>query len=206
MAIKVFIVDDHYMVIEGIHSLLKNEAGIEWVGHATNAASCISFLQNNMADVILMDISLPDKSGIDLCREVKKAYPAVYILGLSTFNQQSFIEKMLESGATGYLLKNATQEELMEGIQTVMKGKQYLSFDAATSLRQGAENNNAPVITRREKEVLGLIADGLTNGEIAQQLFISIATVDTHRKNLLAKFEVKNTALLIKLAVQMKLI
>ncbi|RYD82594.1 MAG: response regulator transcription factor, partial [Sphingobacteriales bacterium] len=203
MAIKVFIVDDHYMVIEGIHSLLQNESKIEWVGHATNAASCISFLQNNTTDVILMDINLPDKNGIDLCKEVKKKHPGIFILGLSTFNQQSFIEKMLESGASGYLLKNATQEELMEGIETVMKGKQYLSFDAATALRQPPENNNAVVITRREKEVLGLIANGLTNGEIAQQLFISIATVDTHRKNLLAKFDVKNTALLIKMAAQM---
>lgn len=206
MAIRVFIVDDHYMVIEGIHSLLQHEAGIEWAGHATNAASCISFLQNNTADVILMDINLPDKSGIDLCKEVKKIYPGIYILGLSTFNQQSFIEKMLQSGASGYLLKNATQEEIMEGIQTVVKGKQYLSFDAATSLRQTMENGNIPVITRREKEVLGLIADGLTNGEIAKQLFISVATVDTHRKNLLAKFEVKNTALLIKMAAQMQLL
>lgn len=206
MAIKVFIVDDHYMVIEGIHSLLQHENKIEWVGHATNAASCTSFLQNNTTDVILMDINLPDKSGIDLCREVKKSNPGVHVLALSTFNQQSFIEKMLESGASGYLLKNATQEELLEGIETVMKGKQYLSFDAATALRQAPENSNAPIITRREKEVLGLIADGMTNGEIAQQLFISIATVDTHRKNLLAKFDVKNTALLIKMAAQMQLI
>jgi DNA-binding NarL/FixJ family response regulator len=206
MAIRVFIVDDHYMVIEGIHSLLKNEAGIEWVGHATNAASCISFLQNNTTDVILMDINLPDKSGIDLCKEVKAMHAGIHILGLSTFNQQSFIEKMLESGAAGYLLKNATQEELLEGIQTVIKGQQYLSFDAAASLRQVNDHGHVPVITRREKEVLGLIADGLTNGEIAQQLFISVATVDTHRKNLLAKFEVKNTALLIKMAAQMQLI
>jgi len=206
MAIKVFIVDDHYMVIEGIHSLLQHENNIEWVGHATNATSCISFLQKNTTDVILMDINLPDKSGIDLCKEVKRTHPGVQVLALSTFNQQSFIEKMLESGASGYLLKNATQEELMEGIETVIKGKQYLSFDAATALRQAPDNSHAPVITRREKEVLGLIANGLTNGEIAQQLFISIATVDTHRKNLLSKFDVKNTALLIKMAVQMQLI
>lgn len=206
MAIKVFIVDDHYMVVEGIHSLLQHENSIEWVGHASNASSCISFLQNNTTDVILMDINLPDKSGIDLCKDVKKMNPGVQVLALSTFNQQSFIEKMLESGASGYLLKNATQEELMEGIKTVVKGKQYLSFDAATALRQAPENSHVPVITRREKEVLGLIANGMTNGEIAQQLFISIATVDTHRKNLLAKFDVKNTALLIKMAVQMQLI
>ncbi|HSN62407.1 MAG TPA: response regulator transcription factor [Ferruginibacter sp.] len=206
MAIKLFIVDDHYMVIEGIHSLLQNEKDIEWMGHATNAGSCMAFLQQQTPDVILMDISLPDKSGIDLCLEVKEKFPGIYILGLSTFNQQSFIEKMMSSGAAGYVLKNATQEELTEGIRTVITGRQYLSFDAATALRQVAVHSDGPLITRREKEVLGLIADGLTNNEIAQQLFISVATVDTHRKNLLAKFECKNIASLIKLAMQMQLI
>lgn len=206
MAIKLFIVDDHYMVIEGIHSLLQNEKDIEWMGHATNAGSCMAFLQQQTPDVILMDISLPDKSGIDLCREVNEKFPGIYILGLSTFNQQSFIEKMMSSGAAGYVLKNATQEELTEGIRTVMTGRQYLSFDAAAALRQVTVHNDGPLITRREKEVLGLIADGLTNNEIAQKLFISVATVDTHRKNLLAKFECKNIASLIKLAMQMQLI
>jgi DNA-binding NarL/FixJ family response regulator len=206
MAIKVFIVDDHYMVIEGIHSLLQNETSIEWAGHATNATSCMAFLQKQKPDVILMDISLPDKSGIDLCREVKEKYPGIYILGLSTFNQQSFIEKMMASGASGYILKNATQEEIMEGIETVFKGKQFLSFDAALALRKPEVKTNIPVITRREKEVLGLIADGLTNNEIAQHLFISVATVDTHRKNLLAKFESKNIASLIKTAMQLQII
>ncbi len=206
MAIKLFIVDDHYMVIEGIHSLLQNEKEIEWMGHASNASSCLAYLQRQRPDVILMDISLPDKSGIDLCREVKEKFPGIHVLGLSTFNQQSFIEKMMHSGASGYVLKNATQEELTEGIKTVVTGKQYLSFDAAAALRQPSMNPNVPLITRREKEVLGLIADGLTNNEIAKQLFLSVATVDTHRKNLLAKFECKNIASLIKLAMQMQLI
>jgi len=206
MAIKLFIVDDHYMVIEGIHSLLQNEKEIEWMGHASNASSCLAYLQRQRPDVILMDISLPDKSGIDLCKEVKEKFPGIHIVGLSTFNQQSFIEKMMSSGASGYVLKNATQEELTEGIKTVMTGRQSLSFDAATALRQVVTKSNVPLITRREKEVLGLIADGLTNNEIAKQLFISVATVDTHRKNLLAKFECKNIASLIKLAMQMQLI
>ena len=206
MAIKVFIVDDHYMVIEGIHSLLQNEKDIEWTGHATNASSCMAYLQQQTPDVILMDISLPDKSGIDLCREVKDKFPGIYILGLSTFNQQSFIEKMMNSGASGYVLKNATREELTEGIRTVITGTPYLSFDAATALRQVPTQSNTPLITRREKEVLGLIADGLTNNEIAKNLFISVATVDTHRKNLLAKFECKNIASLIRLAVNMHLV
>lgn len=200
MQAKVFITDDHYMVIEGIRSLLQNEKDIEWMGHATNAASCLGFLQQQLPDVILMDINLPDKSGIELCKEVKEKYPAVFVIGLSTFNQQSFIEKMMENGASGYVLKNATREELVEAIQAVVKGKQYLSFDAAAALRKTDTETNIPVITRREKEVLELIADGLTNNEIAQKLFISSTTVDTHRKNLLTKFEAKNTASLVRIA------
>lgn len=206
MAIKVFIVDDHYMVIEGIRSLLQNETAIEWMGHATNAASCLAFLQQQTPDVLLMDINLPDTSGIDLCKEVKEKYPAVFILGLSTFNQQSFIEKMISNGASGYVIKNATQKELMEAIHTVVKGKQFLSFDAAMALRKPVTTDNAPVITRREKEVLELIAEGMTNIEIATKLFVSSTTVDTHRKNLLAKFETKNTASLISMAARLKLI
>ena len=205
MAIKLFIVDDHYMVIEGIRSLLQNEKDIEWMGHAGNAASCLAYLQQEMPDVILMDINLPDKSGIDLCLEVKELYPAIHILGLSTFNQQSFIEKMIGSGASGYVLKNATQEELMEAIETVAKGKMFLCDEAAHSLRK-THLGEIPILTRREKEVLELIANGMTNNEIAQQLFISVSTVDTHRKNVLAKFESRNIASLIKQAMQMNLI
>ena len=206
MAIKLFIVDDHYMVIEGIHSLLQSETEVEWMGHATNAASCLAFLQMQKPDVILMDINLPDKSGIDLCKEVKEKYPDVFILGLSTFNQQSFIEKMIANGASGYVIKNATQQELMEAIYTVVKGKQFLSFDAAVAMRKPDNQSNIPVVTRREKEVMELIAEGMTNNEIAQKLFISNTTVDTHRKNLLSKLGAKNTASLVRIATQLKLI
>lgn len=205
MRIKVFIVDDHYMVIEGIRSLLQNEKNIDWAGHASNAASCQAFLHQQLPDVILMDINLPDKSGIDLCKEVREKYPSVYIIGLSTFNQQSFIQKMLNNGASGYVLKNATQEELLEAIETVAAGKTYLSEEAASSLRK-LNTGDAPVLTRREKEVLELIAEGLTNNEIAARLFISVTTVDTHRKNLLAKFDARNIAALVKTAVQLQMI
>lgn len=133
-------------------------------------------------------------------------YPSVKVLGLSTFNQQSFIEKMMSNGASGYVLKNASGQELMEGITTIVQGKEYLSFDAAIALRQNDKNSSVPVITRREKEVLELIADGFTNNEIAKQLFLSCTTVDTHRKNLLAKFEAKNIASLIKQAMQLHMI
>ena len=205
MTIKLFIVDDHFMVIEGIHSLLQNEKHIEWMGHAGNADSCLAFLKQQLPDVILMDISMPGLSGIELCKLVREQYPSVFIIGLSTFNQQSFIQKMIDNGASGYVLKNATQEELMEAIETVANGKTYLSDEVASVLRK--DNENAlPVITRREKEVLDLIAEGMTNNEIAQKLFIGTTTVDTHRKNLLTKFNAKNTALLIRIAAQLEII
>lgn len=204
MVIKVFIVDDHYMVIEGIRSLLQNEKDIEWTGHAMNAASCLAFLKQQLPDVILMDINLPDQSGIELCKEVRLIYPSIFVIGLSTFNQQSFIQKMMDNGASGYVLKNATQEELTEAIGAVVKGKTYLSEEASHTLRK--EDAAAVVLTRREKEVLALIAEGMTNNEIAKNLFISVTTVETHRKNLLAKLEAKNTASLIRMATQMQLI
>lgn len=201
MKTKVFIVDDHYMVIEGIRSLLSNEPEIEWVGHAMNAASCLAFLQKSQPDVILMDIGLPDKSGIELCLEVKTTYPGIRVLGLSTFNQKSYIAKMIENGASGYLLKNAGRAELLKGIETAMMNKSFLSHEAAVTLRS-SDGDSLPVLTHREKEVLQLIATGLTNQEIAEKLFISNTTVETHRKNLLQKFGAKNVAAMINLATK----
>ena len=204
MLVKVFIVDDHYMVVEGIRSLLNNKNTIEWSGHAMNAASCMAFLNQQQPDVILMDINLPDLSGIELCAKVKEKYPGIFILGLSTFNQISYIQKMIDNGASGYVLKNATSEELIEAIMTVVSGKQYLSHAVAQNLRK--QQIKDVIITRREKEVLELIAEGLTNVEIANQLFISDTTVETHRRNLLAKFNVRNVASLVKTAMKMHIL
>lgn len=204
MKASIFIVDDHYMVIEGIRSLLQNESDIEWLGHATNASSCLSFLKQQLPDIILMDINLPDMNGIDLCKEVRKLYPSVFVLGLSTFNQQAYIRDMMENGASGYILKNVTKEELLTAIAAVLSGKNYLSMDVTLVLKK--KDESLPLITRREKEVLLLIADGFTNAEIAKKLFISIPTVNTHRKSLLEKFQAGNTAALIKMAAKHSLI
>ncbi|MCC7400120.1 MAG: response regulator transcription factor [Chitinophagaceae bacterium] len=204
MKTSIFIVDDHYMVIEGIRSLLQNEKGIEWMGHATNAASCLGFLKNQQPDIILMDINLPDMSGIDLCKEVRQKYPSVFVLGLSTFNQQAIIRNMIDNGASGYVLKNADKEELLEAIAAVQQGKTFLSHEANLSLRD--KEDKMPPISRREKEVLLLIADGLTNNEIAGKLFISVPTVNTHRKSLLEKLDAKNTAILIGKAAKLGII
>lgn len=202
MKVKVYIVDDHYMVIEGIKAMLQEEAGIEMLGHAYNAAACQTYLQHQQPDVILMDINLGDMSGIDLCKLVIEKYPAVRIIGLSSYNQLSFISKMLSHGAMGYLLKNATKQEILTAIDTVLQGKQYLSLEASEMIKN-APTDDLPVLTRREAEVLKLIADGLTNAEMAAQLFVSPTTIDTHRKHLLEKFNARNTAILIRRAIDL---
>lgn len=205
--ISVLIVDDHYMMIEGIKSLLQDEPHITCIGHASTGATCKAMLTHSRPDVVLLDISLPDISGIDLCSELLEEFPTIAILALTTFNQETMIRKMMDNGASGYLLKNATREELTTAIQTVYRGRQYMSFDVAQTLKNSAANTGTqPVLTRREKEVLQLIAEGFNTKEIADKLFVGTTTVDTYRKNLLVKLNARNTAVLIKLAVIHQLI
>ena len=205
--ISVFIVDDHLMVIEGIRTLLQNEPDIELIGYASSGIECLRFIKDRKPDVILMDINMPGQSGVELCRDVKLQYPDIFILGLSTFNQFSYIDSMMDQGASGYLLKNASKEELVEAIHTAMKGKLFLSHDVAQTLKDAADTvKEIPILTRREKEILGMIAEGLTNPQIADKLYLSLSTVDSHRKNLMRKLNMKNTALLIRWAVENKVV
>jgi len=201
--ISVFIVDDHPIVVEGIRSLLINEEDIHWAGQALTAASCSAWFDNNTADVILMDINLPDKSGIDLCVEIKKKKPGTQVLALSTLNQPSYIRKMIESGASGYILKNADKEELLSAIGDVAAGKTHLCLEALEVVKHIYNSETGkPLLTRREKEILILIAEGLTNAEMAEKLFVSQWTVDSHRKSIMTKLNTKNTAMLIKYAIE----
>ena len=206
--IRVFIVDDHPVVIEGIHSLLKSEKGIEWAGQAMNAQSCLGFFVNNAANVVLMDISMPGMDGVELCALMKEKYPGVMILGLSTFNQGLYIKKMMENGASGYILKNSSREELVKAIHAVHEGSIFFSGEVGEALQayQKSSKTEIPALSSREKEILALIAEGYTNPQIAEKIFLSSFTVDSHRKNLLAKLNVKNTAMLIRFAVEHKLV
>jgi DNA-binding NarL/FixJ family response regulator len=198
-AIQVYIVDDHKLIIEGMVRLLENESSINICGYAATGSSCLQHLTRIDADIILMDINLPDINGIELCQMVKKAYPTIKIIALSTIDHGIFISKMLDSGANGYILKNAEKKEILEAIYSVSKGEQYLSMEVSKIHRATINKQKlVPTITKREKEILKLIIDGNTNTEIAHTLSISIDTVDTHRRNLYAKLNVKNLAQLIK--------
>ena len=190
------------MVVEGIRVLLQSDnSGIRLVGSAASADACMSMLLKQLPDVILMDINLPVTNGIELCRMVRERYPSVFVIGLSTFNQLSYIKKMMENGASGYLLKNAGRDELTGAINKVVRGQEFMSPEVAMLLKSEA-NHHIPLLTRREKEVLELIVEGCTNSEIAKKLFISVATVDSHRKNLLTKLQARNTAALVKTALE----
>ena len=204
MPVHVFIIDDHPMVVEGLQSLLGRLPGIEVAGSVSNAFDAIPFIEKNATDVVLLDINLPEISGIDLCKKIHQRFPSIKILGMSTFSERSYISRMIENGACGYLIKSASAEEIAGAIHTAMEGKMYLSVSMehmGKPLSVPAPDS-LPALTKREKEVLLLISEGLTNNQVAERLFISPLTVDSHRKNLLTKLNVNNTASLIKLAVK----
>jgi len=200
--IKVLVVDDHPMVLEGMRSMLAQISFANLIGVASNAWEAIEKIKEQLPDIVLTDINMPDVSGIELAEKIKKEFPSVKIVAMSTFKERSYISKMVLNGATGYLVKSASKEEIEEALLSVHEGRLYMSFDLEMSASEQREMKNVPVLSTREKEVLNLIADGLTNAQIAGALFISMHTVDSHRKNLPTKFGVKNTALLIRTATQ----
>jgi DNA-binding NarL/FixJ family response regulator len=204
--INVLVVDDHAMVLEGMRALLSKIEYIHLKAIASNASSAMEALRFNAIDVAFIDINLPEVSGIELCSLIKKEFPSIHLIALSSFIQRSYVSKMLQNGASGYLAKSAGIQEIEEAIQTVLSGKLYLSKDINSLSLSDEEKNEIPTLTRREKEVLELISQGLTNKEIADKIFVSQSTVDSHRKNLLAKFKVQNAASLITIAGKMGLL
>jgi two-component system, NarL family, nitrate/nitrite response regulator NarL len=200
--IKVLIVDDHPMVLEGMRSMLAQINFVYISGTAGNAYEAIQIIKTTSPDIVITDINMPEISGIELALKIKKEFPAIKIIAMSTFKERSYISQMIQNGASGYLVKSASKEEIEEAILSVHEGKLYMSLDINLSTADKEDLNAVPVLSSREKEVLQLIADGMTNPQIASKLFISLHTVDSHRKNLLTKFAVNNTANLIKLAAK----
>ncbi len=202
--IKVFLVEDHPLIIEGIKSMLAEDTTICCSGICNTGDALMQLLKQQQPDVILMDINLPDINGLELCKMVKQQYPQVFVIGLTVNNQPGIIKKMIDNGASGYVLKDAFKNEVIDAIKAAANGQVFYSHSAASAMRK--PDNILPSLTRREKEILELIGDGLINQQIADKLFLDVTTVDTHRKNMLAKYKVRNTAALIKLAINERLI
>lgn len=211
--IKVLIADDHKIIRVGLIGLLQRAADIEVAGEAANESQVLDALSKNVIDVVLMDIDMGPSSGIQVTQKVKKQFPDVQVLALTIHDEEDNIVKMLEAGANGYLLKDAGEEELLAAIHTVARGDSYYSSTVSATLlkvlthRQSQTHSRKDVpLSDREIEVLRLIAKEHTNGEIAEKLFISIRTVDTHRRNILEKLQLKNTAGLVRYAIEKALI
>lgn len=201
--IRVLLVDDHRMVLEGLRLLLQPLPHIQVVGTCTSAAEALAAVAAAVPDVVLLDLNLPDQPGSAVCRQLTTTYPSVKVLVLTTLNEKSMVMRLMQDGAAGYVLKNASPEELAEAISRVHAGRKYFSDEVQELLLQHTPPApTVPALTRREKEILPLVAQGLTSQAIAGQLFLSALTVETHRRNILAKFEVNNTAALIRLAVE----
>ena len=202
--IKVAIVDDHPLLIEGLKNLISASGVAVVTKTAINGKDCLRMLSFEQPDVLLLDINLPDISGIDLCKEIHGQWPLVNIMALTSFGEYTIVRKMLDNGARGYLLKNAMPEEIIEGIESVFLGKLFLCHEIDLFMKRGADRHI--FLTPRETDLLRLIVQGFTNHEIAEKLFLGVETINSYRKNLLFKLNARNTAVLVKMAIEEKLI
>ncbi len=208
--IKILIVDDHKMFRDGIRAILEQETDLEVTGEAGSARELYAAVEGALPDIILMDITLGDSNGIDLSKALLEKYPKIRILAVSMHLESMYILKMLENGVSGYILKEAGKSEMLNAIRAVAAGASYFSQQVSSMLvahlqrknTQPSRNKTEVLLTRREIEVLRMIASERSNQEIADQLYISIRTVDTHRRNLLQKLGLKNTAGLVKYAIK----
>jgi len=208
MKIKVILADDHKIFRDGLRTLIEKE-GMEVVGEAENGRKAIKLAEKLMPDLIIMDVSMPDMNGIEAARKIIAAMHDVKVIALSMHSDRRFVLGMLEAGASGYLLKDCAFGELAAAINQVSKGNTYLSPKIADVVVKGYLNKTndtaargGGVLTSREREVLQLIAEGFTAKEIAEHVFLSIKTIETHRRNIMQKLNMRSTADLTKYAIR----
>ena len=207
--IKIIIADDHQLFIDGIKSLVKTMKNMEIVAEVNNGKELLEVLEKTTCNIVLMDINMPEMDGIEATKLVKTKHPLLKILMLTMFSSRDYIEKLLRAGADGYILKNTGKAELQEAIETLMNGESYFSKEVTERIMEGLQKKKnmekstyLVELTEREIDVLKLIVQEFTTAEIAEKLFISTHTVETHRKNLISKLNVRNIAGLVKYAMQ----
>jgi len=203
--IRIAIIDDHQMFVDGISGILSDEDGIELLGVAKTDVECLNLLKSNKVDLLLNDIQIGSIDGISFCRRVKKLYPATKVLMLTMFTEPSIVRSALKAKADGYLIKSSGKDELLKAINLLCEGEQYIDEEVQSALAHGkntVRKTLIPRLSRREKEVLKLIVEEHTTNEIASILFVSPKTIESHRSNLLAKFDVRNIAGLVRKTIE----
>ncbi|MDR5694613.1 MAG: response regulator transcription factor [Armatimonadota bacterium] len=209
-AIRILIVDDHALFREGIRMILEAQPDIEVVGEAEDGEQALALVEEVRPDVVIMDIAMPGIGGLEATRRIKAAHPEVRILALTMHDHKEYVLPMLGFGASGYVVKRAAASELVQAIRSVYKDESYLYPSVAKALleeyRRRVPAGEEDGLTEREQEVLRLIAEGLTNQEIAQRLYLSVRTVETHRKNIMEKLGLHTSADLVRYAIRKGLI
>lgn len=207
--INILLVDDHDIVRDGIRSLLEDEVGFTIISEAETGKEALASCQEHEIDLVIMDINMPEMNGIEATKEILENVEDIKILALTMMDEDEHIRKMIEAGASGYILKSSDKAELVDAITNILDGHHYFSDDATQSVmrdlvqsRSKTQSSDPADLTDREVEVLELICKQLTNQQIADQLYISIRTVDAHRRNLLQKTGAKNTAGLVTYAIR----
>ncbi len=210
--IKVLLADDHLIMLDGLKAIFERDNSIQVVGAVGNGLEVLEFLKNNPADVLLLDLQMPVMDGLETTMHVKKSHPDLKVIMLTTNDEGGIITSLFKVGATGYLLKNASKEYLIQGIKDAYDGKKVLSSHLTEKMIESLNENpriregEVPKITKREIEVIKLIAQEFTTQEIADSLFVSTNTVATHKRNLFVKMDVKNSVGMVKKAVDWGLI
>lgn len=210
MKTRIILADDHKVMRAGLRNLISQEPDLEVVAEAGTGREAVELCHEYEPDLVLMDIAMPDLNGIEACRQVRAELPRVRVLALSMHADKQYAAGMLGAGASGYLLKDCAYDELVEAIRTVASGRTYLSPEiTGVVLRDyvdrlsGAEANSAfSVLTDREREVLQLVAEGHTTKQIAEKLYVSVKTVESHRQNIMDKLEIRTIAELTKYAIR----
>lgn len=208
--IKVVIADDHQLVLDGLRSILEQGPEIKVISTANNGADLLRQLAFIKPDIVLMDIDMPVMNGIEATQQVKANYPDIRIIILTMHEEKAMVKKLTDIGASGFILKNSDKDELLQAIKRVHQGGMYFSSELTmnlishgiTPVNPGSVDDKKALLTEREIEILKLIAEGLSNKEIGDKLFISHRTVDTHRTNLMKKLDVSNIAGLIRYAIK----
>ena len=214
--IDVILADDHKIIRDGIKALLTPQTGIRVVAEAANGSEVLEFLSHTPAHVVVIDANMPVMDGFEATRNIRESYPEVYVLMLSMLDHENYVNKGIEAGASGYILKNTGKDEIIHAIQMVAAGHKFICAEISLNLLKKFSLHSSKSVSftsklpgdlsKREVEVLQLIAEGYTNAEIAEKLFTSKRTIESHRQNLLDKTNSNNTATLIKYAVSQGLI
>jgi two-component system NarL family response regulator len=209
MTLRVVLVDDHELMREGLRSILEREDDVEVVGEAASGRAALELAQTLAPDVVVMDVAMQDQNGIEATRQIRAACPAVKVLALSSHSDARYVAAMLEAGACGYVLKANAYDDLRRALDAARHGRSYLCADVTDAVVSASRHGaGAPAaasrvpLSGREREVLQLLAEGLSSPEISQRLFVATSTVETHRRNIMRKLAIHNVADLTKYAIR----